>query len=402
MSGIISLHSVGIPHPKSIFNLEIEQDKRVVFLTGHNGTGKTNLLKAIHESICCHHRMKEEINKGESSFKLRQNFAILLDFNQSRKLISVKKIYENLKLSPEEIYTDNEKFYELMNNVENSPEHDIKKNMKDIGKKLYLESQTVNESYKSLNLGQDNIFHAEVLNQNNLGKEIKIPNSLFFSYDDINYSSENIISRELFQSIDLNKIKLGELTILDFYLYLVLVAYSNIPTKEESEDNIIKRIKDIFKDNNVGENDKIAIMLSDIIKEQAKEKEKIAINFVLEILNDFFKETSREIIMTNDSNLIACKLIETGDIVPWKLLSKGEKSLLLLCFTIYLYSTEDIIFLIDEPELSLHINWQEKLVPNLLKLSSKAQFIIATHAPSIIMKTEEEQYFNLEFAVNEV
>ena len=40
---------------------------------------------------------------------------------------------------------------------------------------------------------------------------------------------------------------------------------------------------------------------------------------------------------------------------------------------------------IDEPEMSMHISWQNKLVKALLKISSKAnpQFIFATHSPDI-------------------
>ncbi|GBQ13317.1 hypothetical protein CFR78_14335 [Komagataeibacter rhaeticus] len=38
----------------------------------------------------------------------------------------------------------------------------------------------------------------------------------------------------------------------------------------------------------------------------------------------------------------------------------------------------------DEPELSLHIDWQENLVPSLKKINPNSQVIFATHSPDIV------------------
>lgn len=43
------------------------------------------------------------------------------------------------------------------------------------------------------------------------------------------------------------------------------------------------------------------------------------------------------------------------------------------------------IFIIDEPELSLHVQWQEMFVDSLLDAGSQIQFVMATHSPSIIL-----------------
>ena len=41
------------------------------------------------------------------------------------------------------------------------------------------------------------------------------------------------------------------------------------------------------------------------------------------------------------------------------------------------------MLLMDEPEVSLHIEWQEKLITSLRKLNKNCQLIITTHSPSI-------------------
>lgn len=65
-------------------------------------------------------------------------------------------------------------------------------------------------------------------------------------------------------------------------------------------------------------------------------------------------------------------------------LSSGEKQLLIFLAETALRSGSPYIFIADEPELSLHIEWQEKLVPVILELSPEAQIFFATHSPDIV------------------
>ena len=75
-------------------------------------------------------------------------------------------------------------------------------------------------------------------------------------------------------------------------------------------------------------------------------------------------------------------------------LSSGEKQLIIMLAHLALNqgNKQSSIFLIDEPELSLHISWQELFVDALLKASPNTQFIIATHAPAILAKPERKEW----------
>ena len=44
------------------------------------------------------------------------------------------------------------------------------------------------------------------------------------------------------------------------------------------------------------------------------------------------------------------------------------------------------IFLADEPELSLHISWQRKILSSVLAINPNAQIVVATHSPEIAGK----------------
>ena len=65
-------------------------------------------------------------------------------------------------------------------------------------------------------------------------------------------------------------------------------------------------------------------------------------------------------------------------------LSAGEKQL--LSFLSYAAFFEKNIFIVDEPELSLHLDWQRKLISSLAALGSTHQYFFVTHSPAIYTK----------------
>ena len=67
-----------------------------------------------------------------------------------------------------------------------------------------------------------------------------------------------------------------------------------------------------------------------------------------------------------------------------QMLSSGEKQLLILLSETLLQRQSPAVFIADEPELSLHVKWQEKLVPSLRELNASSQIIAATHSPDIV------------------
>ncbi|MDD7568860.1 MAG: AAA family ATPase [[Actinobacillus] rossii] len=70
-------------------------------------------------------------------------------------------------------------------------------------------------------------------------------------------------------------------------------------------------------------------------------------------------------------------------------LSAGEKQM--LSFVCYNAFYDNSIFFIDEPELSLHVDWQRQLYPILKSQNKKNQFIFATHSPFIYSKYPDKE-----------
>jgi predicted ATPase len=100
---------------------------------------------------------------------------------------------------------------------------------------------------------------------------------------------------------------------------------------------------------------------------------------------DLFLETIKSFISNKDFKF------ESGDLrisnkqglIPHDRLSSGEKQLLILLTEALLQNQKTHIFLADEPELSLHIEWQRQVIPAIRKLNPQAQIIVATHSPEV-------------------
>ena len=97
------------------------------------------------------------------------------------------------------------------------------------------------------------------------------------------------------------------------------------------------------------------------------------------IINGLFQETKKHIeIEGNKFNIVS-----DGQILPIDALSSGEKQILLIMLRVFLLDGKESYVLLDEPENSLDISWQYKLIDTLVKLNPNAQFFITTHSPSI-------------------
>ncbi|CAL7888125.1 AAA family ATPase [Fusobacterium necrophorum] len=76
-------------------------------------------------------------------------------------------------------------------------------------------------------------------------------------------------------------------------------------------------------------------------------------------------------------------------------LSSGEKQLFLRTLSIQMLNPKNSIILIDEPEVSLHPEWQQKIIEVYRKIGSNNQIIVATHSPHILGSVRKENIFVL-------
>jgi predicted ATP-dependent endonuclease of OLD family len=109
---------------------------------------------------------------------------------------------------------------------------------------------------------------------------------------------------------------------------------------------------------------------------------------VIQSRKNLFVETANELFINkqmiiNSSNDILFKTRTEKEVIL-QALSSGEKQMLVLLSEMFLQDGQRSILIADEPELSLHVTWQEKLIDSLKSLNPHGQIIVATHSPDIV------------------
>lgn len=103
----------------------------------------------------------------------------------------------------------------------------------------------------------------------------------------------------------------------------------------------------------------------------------------IELLDKYFLEIGKQV-KKDENGRISLKRIDSDVELSWELLSRGEKTILYLFMAVFLYRNKNHVFLLDEPDDSLHVSWQKKLIRDLSDLAPECQFIIATHSPALV------------------
>lgn len=102
------------------------------------------------------------------------------------------------------------------------------------------------------------------------------------------------------------------------------------------------------------------------------------------IINDFYRDSNKYIEVDAIGKINVKR--PNGKKCPISALSSGERQLLVIFAHVFFnkHNEKEKVFIIDEPELSLHLRWQQMFVKTILENSNKTQFIMATHSPDIV------------------
>ena len=101
----------------------------------------------------------------------------------------------------------------------------------------------------------------------------------------------------------------------------------------------------------------------------------------LDLVDDLFSETGKRIDRTsNELNFLQFE----ENLSPYKL-SSGEKQMLIILLTALTQDRQPSVLFMDEPEASLHFEWQKRLIDMVLQLNPNVQIILTTHSPAVVM-----------------
>lgn len=123
---------------------------------------------------------------------------------------------------------------------------------------------------------------------------------------------------------------------------------------------------------------------------------RLRIDNFFRLVNALFAETGKEIMIDPQNNTLVFSvkhktLREVDGRIQLEQLSSGEKQLLLILVTVFLQEEKPNVLLMDEPEISLHISWQDQLIGLIRELNPCCQLILTTHSPNIFANGWEDK-----------
>lgn len=100
-----------------------------------------------------------------------------------------------------------------------------------------------------------------------------------------------------------------------------------------------------------------------------------------DMIDRLFAETGKRLIRTKNDIVFS----QIGEVLTPYQLSSGEKQMLVILLTVLIEDNQPYVLFMDEPEVSLHIDWQQRLIDMIIDLNPNVQIILTTHSPAVIM-----------------
>lgn len=437
----MKLKTLYVENMRGYISKKINFRDSVTFLIGINGSGKTTVLnllsgllkpsiKELVEIEYSYLKLEFEDNQNTYLYCRKEKSNVLIGYNDGIKKVEfsfdVSK-YHRLSLREEELSLEDDELdilymdfcatnvYKQIKKINTpvilglnrtySPDR-TKRKISSLAFSLNTDNEKKDDMTKALMKVQTLVYDyilETARRQSRLSEEFrdKVYDEMLAPLDVINY--ENALSIDYKQA---NRAKdlLTKLSKDENVTKITKKISEFIYVFEESYNDFVFSFKNKSKNIDNTNNNKflhlmmLGFQLNKINKiiEYAKENsDKIAelrspITRFVNSVNLFFKEGEKSISVAGNGNIIVINKKLKNKRMQIEELSSGEKQII----TLMAYLAFEVdghkqpIYIVDEPEVSLHITWQERFVDALLEACPNGQFILATHSPSIIAKKE--------------
>lgn len=144
--------------------------------------------------------------------------------------------------------------------------------------------------------------------------------------------------------------------------------------------------KSIVESKDSEESKLLSFFLNELLNSQNKHSaQEASIENFIKIINSYLTISSEEKFLKFDKAKFSVSIYNSivNENLNWNSLSSGEKQVVSIFSKLLLEEQKDNLIIIDEPELSLSIEWQRKFLPDIVKADSCKQLIAITHSPFI-------------------
>lgn len=156
----------------------------------------------------------------------------------------------------------------------------------------------------------------------------------------------------------------------------------------KANGDVERRISELINSGDIEaqQNDYLRSFLAQLLEVYASNKEQEqAIEAFIGVINSYWSNDYDEKEFVFDKLTVSTRVENrfTGNSLPLNALSSGEKQIVSIFARLYLNDGSKFIVLIDEPELSLSMDWQKRFLPDILGSPSCSQMVAITHSPFV-------------------
>ncbi len=229
-------------------------------------------------------------------------------------------------------------------------------------------SPTVNILSGVNGVGKSTILNRVIMHLLNIDKLDRQADGVKLTYD---VEGAHCVDFDVIRSFDrpilsgdiLNKVTDTQMqTELDFHLYVLQRRYLDFQV------SLSNRMVELFTSQDPNAQEKA--------QELAQEK-----THFQDLVDRLFRDTGKTI-QREKNELYFTSFGET--LSPYKL-SSGEKQMLIILLSVLVQNKRHYTLFMDEPEISLHVEWQQQLISLIRDLNPNSQIILTTHSPAVIM-----------------
>ncbi len=385
-------------------------DKKVLILIAENGAGKTNILNILYQVLNPEPDLINSLNCDSVSIELPHNNYLQMD-------VSLPNEFNNISnYDLEEIIRDLKTIEELENQDKKTlrQQLQLKKKKKDIDTydkeiiDILRDFWKKNDnSYKQIRQLKLNILFFPTYRriEKNLydfvDENVELPYNtttlIQFGMEDVKNKFKQIQTEIKNTAFELFSKVTGEmltqfiegLNVTTEMRESINIDILNLILSRVGEQNISKteqeKIKNLVTSGKINDskyNDLVYFLSKLINLYESQSKIDKTIKSFVNVCNKYLKP-NKEIIYNESTAEIYIKQTRNNKTIELNNLSSGEKQIISLFSKVYLEAEDDFILIIDEPELSISVEWQQMLLPDIMRSGKCKRIIAATHSPFI-------------------
>lgn len=421
-----------------MYDIDLDLSELVTIYVGENGLGKTTILNCLYYILTCNFEKMKDINFESIEVNFEKNKVFKINYNDILEYTRDRVHYSH--------YEDI-RYYKYIEDLFNQEDIDrmidiVGKGQYEVSTFRRYAIKLSELTGMPIRLADRNIYRfcLERLNNKIIGRAEHVSKLVEFIKE--NSISDNIIYFTTYRRIEKNilefskrdyddeikmkkrnelihlgmddiedlinknleKIRTLAISGYNEMTGILLKQYLSSDIKESKEYRLDSQKLNIALDR-IG--DKIDSRTKNRIKKEivekgiVKDENRYLLNFLENLINNYEKQNEydekiRDFIITCNKYLNGKKFeynessvevrivnIKTGDNINIDNLSSGEKQIISIFAKLYLDTENETIILIDEPELSLSINWQSMLIPDIVNTNRCRKLVAVTHSPYI-------------------